>query len=132
MKDYSAMSDDEIASDVLLALGYKMADEGYSYRIFLSDNSRKDTGSKAYSKFKFYPCNNPADAWPIITANKITIIACADKWIAVPIGSIIDGDTSEKESMMYCNSFSNAHGVSDVNPLRAAMIVYLQMMEKKS
>lgn len=111
MKDYSAMSDFEInkAVDDIL-------------------HPPKPRHVKAYNSNY---CNNPADAWHIITANKITIIACADKWIAVPIGSIIDGDTSENESMMYCNSFSNAHGVSDVNPLRAAMIVYLQMMEQK-
>lgn len=126
MKDYSAMSDDEIASDVLLALGYKMADEGCSYRIFLSDNSRKDTGSKAYSKFKFDPCNNPADAWPIISGNNISLHAPRfnERWMAEFTGS--DEDVNDGFDVDYFDYFESRNA----NPLRAAMIVYLQMNDK--
>lgn len=114
MKDYSAMSDDEIASDVLLALGYKMVAEGYSYGIFLSDNGRKDTGSKASSEFKFDPCNNPADAWPIIVEGGIGVMPFkSDHARAWDSSRGLAGDR-------ICHH---------ANPLRAAMTVYLMMKD---
>lgn len=100
MKDYSAMSDFDIQQEVLQKtwgkhpirlLGKMMPD------IMLSD---------------YDPCNNPADAWPIILSNKISINHwCTGEWTADAIdGEFVFSDT----------------------PLRAAMIVYLQMMEQKS
>ena len=68
-------------------------------------------------------CNSPADAWPIILENKISIMNDGDMWEA----SIdFDGDLG-------------GHGTDEVltkyyehkNPLRAAMIVYLMMQEQK-
>ncbi|EOV9009448.1 MULTISPECIES: phage protein NinX family protein [Cronobacter] len=54
----------------------------------------------------FDPCNNPADAWPIIVENKISISnGGAERWTANDVG--IDN--------LY----------KDKNPLRAAMIVFL-------
>ncbi|ELY4375399.1 DUF2591 domain-containing protein [Cronobacter sakazakii] len=51
-------------------------------------------------------CNNPADAWPIIVENKISISnGGAERWTANDVG--IDN--------LY----------KDKNPLRAAMIVFL-------
>lgn len=74
----------------------------------------------------FNPCKNPSDAWPIIISNKITMIGCEDKWLAVRYGSVIDGYSGDWEEMMYAE---NAE--SDKNPLRAAMIVFLEMQENK-
>ncbi|EOE5655218.1 phage protein NinX family protein [Cronobacter sakazakii] len=55
---------------------------------------------------KFDPCNNPADAWPIIVENNISISnGGAERWTANDVG--IDN--------LY----------KDKNPLRAAMIVFL-------
>lgn len=63
-------------------------------------------------------CNKPDDAWPIILENKIDIFyedhPRYDEWSA---GKWV-GDT-------LFNSFNKT------NPLRAAMIVYLEMQEQK-
>lgn len=55
-------------------------------------------------------CNNPSDAWPIITANKIGTVPVNGWWRA---SSVIVG-------------YQEQH---DDNPLRAAMIVFLMMQE---
>ena len=56
-------------------------------------------------------CNNPADAWPIIMANRIALYpaSAGDKWAA------------------HYSNWDIAH--ADKNPLRAAMIVFLMMQE---
>jgi len=59
----------------------------------------------------FNPCNNPADAWPIIVENKISLFA-----------------------IRYTESMWQAeHPITGIfkheNPLRAAMIVFLMMQE---
>jgi len=57
-------------------------------------------------------CNNPADAWPIITANlmRITPIYGAEViWLVS----------------------RDVYAATDENPLRAAMLVYLQLQEAK-
>jgi len=102
MKDYSTMSDFDIQQAVLhetwgkhpvRLLGKMMLD------IMLSD---------------YDPCNNPADAWPILMANHIGIMpfksGAATAW-PTSIGLL-----------------SNFH-VKHENPLRAAMIVYLMMKD---
>ena len=75
----------------------------------------------------FNPCKNPADAWPIIFANKISIVSLDNKWIAAPIETVIDGVTGDSEVCFYASS----DAVFDANPLRATMIVFLMMQEKK-
>ena len=70
-------------------------------------------------------CNNPADAWPIIVANKISIVSLDNKWIAAPVDTVIDGITGDSEVCFYASS----DAVFDVNPLRAAMIVFLMMQD---
>lgn len=70
---------------------------------------------------EYDPCNNPADAWPIIVENNI---------------SIINDDTYQLATSSACESFE-PHGnqvfeypVTDrCGFLRAAMIVYLMMKE---
>ena len=57
-------------------------------------------------------CNNPTDAWPIITENRISIIHLDDnEW-----GCRGDGDKST------CRAINS-------NALRCAMIVFLMMKE---
>jgi hypothetical protein len=64
-------------------------------------------------------CNNPADMWPIIVANKIeTGWYCGDKWRAVIDNQFKAGDF---KSIAYCHD----------NPLRAAAIVFLMMQDAK-
>ncbi|MBN9706208.1 DUF2591 family protein [Enterobacter roggenkampii] len=58
-------------------------------------------------------CNNPADAWPIIVDNRISLLSV----------ECLNGDISWLAKNKACPSRG------DKNPLRAAMIVYLQMQE---
>lgn len=68
---------------------------------------------------KFDPCNYPEDAWPIITENRIGIIPAPDagKWKAAH-REVGEDDTPH-------------HFTQSDKPLRAAMIVFLQMQDAK-
>ena len=57
-------------------------------------------------------CNNPSDAWPIIMVNRINIYA------------------SEGPDFMPWMAGCGGMMVSNKNPLRAAMIVFLMMQEQ--
>lgn len=76
----------------------------------------------------FNPCNNPADAWPIIVANLIEVSPDYDF-------------TDESEQELHATGLWTAKHVevdgksyyqSHQNPLRAAMIVFLMMQESKN
>ncbi|MBF7978100.1 MULTISPECIES: phage protein NinX family protein [Rahnella] len=112
MKDYSAMSDFDVQQAVLQEtwgkhpvrlLGKMMLD------IMLSD---------------YDPCNNPADAWPIIYGNLITI---------EPDYEFIDESEAEffPTGLWIAERSGNHEFLQHVNesPLRAAMIVFLQMKD---
>lgn len=109
MKNYEDMSDLEIAQKVFFFVSSNLCPNGGLAHIcsdgffFFDDKNIKR---------KFDPCNNPADAWPIITNNFISVIPSAhrDIWFADDQG----GETT-----------------FDKNPLRAAMIVFLKMNEDK-
>lgn len=60
---------------------------------------------------EFNPCNNPKDAWPIINENKISIVYRDNKKLN-PTAKRLGSDSND---------------VTDKNPFRAAMIVYLEM-----
>ena len=124
MKNYSEMSDQEINMAVAEVL--------FPDRDVIESKSRPPCAcviGQFPNKWVDY-CNNPADAWQTIYDNKITLIACLDGWISCPYGSVIDGDTTESQSVMYVNSWNKATCFADKNPLRAAMIVFLMMQEK--
>ena len=57
-------------------------------------------------------CNNPSDAWPIIVANRINVYA------------------SEGPDFMPWMAGCGGIMVSNKNPLRAAMIVFLMVQEQ--
>ena len=103
MKDYASMSDREINREVQKLTGMGcMSGAG----VLIVADGRWRT---------FDPCNNPADAWTIIAENKITVHAPMrydelQEWLAFDVH---DSDTDFK----------------DVNPLRAAMIVFLMMKD---
>lgn len=108
MKDYASMSDGEI--------NYIVASVLFPVNLGISTpyNHRADAyiyhPNGTYS-VKDY-CNNPADAWPIITENRISIIHLDDnEW-----GCRGDGDKSA------CRAINS-------NALRCAMIVFLMMKE---
>ncbi|MDT3611984.1 DUF2591 domain-containing protein [Cronobacter sakazakii] len=90
--DYSKLSDDEINNMV---------------------------GHLVSQRFRTDYCNNPADAWPIITENRIGIIPAPEvgMWKSAH-RRVGDDDTPQ-------------HFNQNVNPLRAAMIVFLMMQESQ-
>jgi hypothetical protein len=104
MTDYSQLSDFEINKRVAKSI--------YSVS-FVEPLSR--TVSVSGGKRLFDPCNNPADAWPIITGNRINIRFGAE------------GMACESQFMQYGHESVECH---HANPLRAAMIVYLMMQER--
>ena len=57
-------------------------------------------------------CNNPSDAWPIIVANRINVYA------------------SEGPDFMPWMAGCGGFMVSNKNPLRAAMVVFLMMQDE--
>lgn len=124
MKNYEDMSDSQIAQKVFFFVSSNLCPKGGLAHIssdgffFFDDKNIKR---------KFDPCNNSADAWPIIIDNKISIVPLDNKWIAAPIDTVIDGITGDSEVCFYASS----DAVFDSNPLRAAMIVFLKMNEDK-
>lgn len=115
--DYSKLSDKEINKLVAFEFGCKEVVPD----IFMSDDRRYEFDkpkNKSGNKFYFDPCNNPADAWPIITENNISII--------------LDNPTMPCATANARDLFDAADPVVHVaydNPLRAAMVVYLMMQE---
>ncbi|WP_186378111.1 phage protein NinX family protein [Yersinia rochesterensis] len=99
MKDYSAMSDEDINK---LVAGH----------ISFADKVMVGTGQIDY-------CNNPADAWPIIFRERITLTpkVMGYEWDA--ISPVILNDDIE-------------HLHTDKNPIRAGMIVFLMMKDRES
>lgn len=105
MTDYAALSDFEINKAVAEKL--KMVIDGNYF-----NSSAIPAGLTGDGDIKpFDPCNNPADAWPIIDHNNIDIQFRTSMLNPVPMAK--NGD---KYSI-------------DENPLRAAMIVFLMMQE---
>ncbi|MCK1065029.1 phage protein NinX family protein [Pluralibacter gergoviae] len=123
--DYDKMSDFDIAEAVLLAMGARKFNSEVDVTMYVlgEENERKDVGVGASKKFAFDPCNNPADAWPIIAEKRIAIIpdAAAGEWVAFNGFSLYEGDW-----MFASDPATHANGK---NPLRAAMVVFLMMQE---
>ena len=66
-------------------------------------------------------CNSPADAWPVVEQNKITMMHECDEWTAFGNLSIHHSGEANWEFCEY-----------DKKPFRAAMIVFLMMQEKSN
>ncbi|HDR2728419.1 MULTISPECIES: phage protein NinX family protein [Enterobacter cloacae complex] len=101
--DYSQLSDFEINSAVSMALLDKSANP-----------------SARYVAIGNY-CNNPADAWPIIVDNEISLNSYSGTWEAsyeydAPIGAFGTDELVTK-------------AVEGKNPLRTAMIAFLMKRE---
>ena len=123
MKDYASMSDFEINKRVA-----DIAMNGtWHVKPSHPDN---DTGGWLYGSngIQTYElpdyCNNPADAWPIIIGQKLSLINADDEWLCVPDYATVDGVAGDDIQKIY---FS--YGYVDANPLRCAMIVFLMMKE---
>lgn len=114
MKDYASMSDEQIAVMVagLCSIeGVSINEDGMAVRNVV-DNSPGSYSGGDYIEIDFDPCNNPADAWLIITSSMISIR---------PVGN--DGQLWEASGMGGMKAYH------DKNPLRASMVVFLMMME---
>ncbi|HCU0799934.1 TPA: DUF2591 family protein [Citrobacter braakii] len=118
--DYSKLSDFKINSAVFEAIhegapDYKEGDDGSMVLLsFEGDVVNGDAVEVEVERGRFNPCNNAADAWPIILDMKIGLKPVRwEEWRA-------EGDDScGFVSYTSCNK----------NPLRAAMIVFLKMQE---
>ena len=79
MKDYSKMSDAEIAMRVACSIdGVDVDDNGipkYAVDCYLYNSANSIKWLRVGNdEFEFFnPCNNPSDAWPIIKTNHINI-----------------------------------------------------------
>ncbi|WP_261412046.1 DUF2591 domain-containing protein [Serratia quinivorans] len=123
MTDYSKMSDFEINKAVAIALGAKQVDyyeNGDRCAIFyeLGDKNLTVRRGKSLLSEKFDPCNNPADAWPIIVDNRISLMMDYADWDKCTAAYGDDGH------------FSPEIECTEENPLRAAMIVFLMIQEQ--
>lgn len=110
--DSSKLSDFEINKCVAKIHG--------GFALTLAVHNEPPSG-KSFDPGRFDPCNNPADAWPIIVANNIDIIQDNGQGCALATNSAIQ---------MFLGD--DVHISRDENPLRAAMIVFLMMQEPKN
>jgi len=130
MTDYSQLSDFEINKRVAIALNIDMhffiseSEDSFDLEVLPSEMGPIwQTSADMVLQYSpsngncFNPCNNPADAWPIILKNCISLV-----W-----------DCAEDASSDWWNAFDQFDQCRvqyQSNPLRAAMIVFLMMQEK--
>lgn len=115
--DYNKLSDRQINAAVAITFGEKIGQPVNGLQMLNIDGE--------YLCSTFDPCNNPADAWPIILANKIGILWLESEklWSANSPGDLEEG--------CWDWSCTPDHWFDDSNPLRAAMIVFLMMQESE-
>ncbi|MFH2379733.1 phage protein NinX family protein [Morganella morganii] len=105
MNKYSDKSDYEINKAVAVNInGTDSVLEKFG-RIYISDGDRG-------AMVSFSPCNNPADAWPIINEYGISLIY------------------QEREFQFATNDGNIECSIS--NPLKAAMIIFLMMKDAEN
>ena len=103
MTDYSELHDQQINMMVCKELGLEMS--GHARIMALDDATILLADNKTLVDY----CNNPADAWPIIEKEEISIIF---NHFSYGIHAAIGGKSG---NVIY----------DDANPLRAAMVVFL-------
>ncbi|HCP3123660.1 TPA: DUF2591 family protein [Escherichia coli] len=122
--DYSQLSDFEINVAVFEAIhngspDYKEGENGAMVFIsFEGDIVNGDAVEVEVERGSFNPCANPADAWPIITENNISIILDNP---SMPCAT-------DNARDLFDDAGPNVGAAYD-NPLRAAMIVFLMMQD---
>lgn len=94
----------------------KMSDFEINRRVFNHVMTGRNWDKQGKGSFDF--CNNPADAWPIIVENNISLIL--DNPSSAMATSNCVGWYSDEEPPIHA---------SNQNPLRAAMTVFLMMQE---
>lgn len=120
MTDYSKLSDFEI-NKLVAKRTQKVGDftqaRGLTF-IHEYGNPVADFGALCLGWKEFDPCNNPADAWPIIVDNGISL-------------ECVIVNRHEKTWRAQFKPAYVKHHANHKNPLRAAMTVFLMMQEKK-
>ncbi|EPQ1031621.1 phage protein NinX family protein [Enterobacter asburiae] len=119
--DYSQLSDFEINKCVaeIVYRGFDINHPRELAVIQVPENESDVAISIGSSREWRNYCNNPADAWPIIKENMISV--CAYKRA---------NPGMKAASWWEADSFGE-HINRDENPFRAAMIVFLQMQDAK-
>lgn len=117
MTDYSKMSDFEINKSVA---------EHESVRGFHCENIGDGSPLRFQNWKELDYCNNPADAWPIITKRRISLSPFDDfkedgDYIAAKYKPTRDNTKPAEVEFWCCDK-----------PLRAAMIVFLMMQETEN
>ncbi|HGN1344134.1 TPA: phage protein NinX family protein [Pseudomonas aeruginosa] len=114
MNKYTELSDFEINKKVAVTFhGNSDFIEQYDNKTIYVDGNMFD------------PCNNPADAMPIVIENNISLHAprFSEGWMAEYTGS--DDDVNDGFQADYFDSHNQ-------NPLRAAMEVFLMMKDAEN
>lgn len=98
----------------------KMSDFEINCKVAKANNWTSKSFTHEIHSGKWDPCNNPDDAWPIISDNRISIM--------------YDQSTEKGNDAQWCLASSpcDQHVVDYVSPsklLRAAMIVFLMMQD---
>lgn len=122
--DYSQLSDFEINKRVCDVFWPDINKSPECNNKTFPQNSSVVYMDNGYGGFSRDYCNNPEDAWPIISGNKLSIINADDKWLCIPEDTAVDGITGDDVQMIY-----SGDGHIHANPLRAAMIVFLMMQD---
>lgn len=116
--DYSKLSDAEIAQKVWFWWNNNIHHDNTICCI--SDGKMLYQKNRVWTAFD--PCNNPADAWPIISANRISVEYDSEYQCDVPAEWVtaygIDGLKVHVVAHQPCDK-----------ALRSAMIVFLMMQE---
>lgn len=121
MNKYSDKSDYEINKAVAVNINGTDAVLEKFGRIYISDGDRG-------AMVSFSPCNNPADAMPIIIENSISLIKEDDHYIAASTDVGVEGYIGSPELMLYGLGWLS----KDKNPYRAAMEVLLMMKDAEN
>ncbi|EAA8275207.1 DUF2591 domain-containing protein [Salmonella enterica subsp. enterica serovar Newport str. CFSAN000898] len=119
MKNYSEMTDFEINCLVAEATGHRPLISQYGWKGSQEGDHKAVIAIGPNGAGSFDWCNDPVDAWDIISKNRIGVIPAkqSGEWRAAH--RKVDDSTPQ-------------HLIQNSNPFRAAMIVFLLMQEKKS
>ncbi|ATN01146.1 phage protein NinX family protein [Proteus terrae] len=122
MNKYTELSDFEINKRVAIFIGFSCYYGDGSYTNGLGSRAAIVKGKNNHGNFRlgeFDPCNNSADAMPIIIGNLISLMA----------------DMSEDRGSAWWCASDISNGITSrykSNPLRAAMEVFLMVKDAEN
>lgn len=119
--NYNEMSDFKINVAVAKAAGRYMEVPKGMHPVVVGDVQCYYDEQRTLWDCHFNYCGSPADAWPIIVENKI----CIESWHPVA-----EGWCAYRHEFVPPDDFQREYNISGKNPLRCAMIVFLEMQEQ--